>query len=386
MKKYMVTAGRSIRLLGGLLGAALLLNTYGVHAAGTASFTMSPLSGTYKTGDTINIVLSENSGSTEINVVHVELSYDAAKLEYKSTSAASSPFDFSAEQSGGSGKVVLTRGVSAGGKVTGTQTIASVSFLVLASTGNGSISLGSASEINSFADASNVWNGAAISTNYVFQASSTTGGNNGGSSGGSKPASGETTNKPSGSSGAPKQTTVTPTTTVPDAQPVAVAAPELNQGDKKYLVSISVENELGKKLSGVTVKLGDKTAVTNKLGEAEFINITAGKYTLTAKGTKKDIVVEEGNTATVQTFSITVKELNAIIKFILRWGWIPLLLAVLTAVFVVLKRRAKMKLYNEHHIAPEMTQYTSNNVRENKSDDTQDPPTIITPSDPANRT
>ena len=73
-----------------------------VFATGTATMSITPASGSYTVGNTISVVVNENSGSVGINTVEADLSYNASQLQYVS-SAMSSSFDTSVQNSGGSG-------------------------------------------------------------------------------------------------------------------------------------------------------------------------------------------------------------------------------------------------------------------------------------------
>lgn len=59
---------------------------YCATAAGTAAINLSPLSGSYKTGQTFNVVVSVNPGSEKIDMVRVKLNFPADLLEIKSFS------------------------------------------------------------------------------------------------------------------------------------------------------------------------------------------------------------------------------------------------------------------------------------------------------------
>jgi hypothetical protein len=108
-----------------------------VFAAGTATLSLSPAGGSPKKGSTLSVTVNEDSGSDAVNAVQANLSYSTAQLHYVSFSNAPA-FTVEAEDpSGDTGSLRFARGVLNGNnnQVTGTQSVVTVNFTVLASSG-----------------------------------------------------------------------------------------------------------------------------------------------------------------------------------------------------------------------------------------------------------
>ena len=137
-------------------------------AAGSASFTVSPSSGSYHVGDTVNFSISETSTAGDnVDAVEADLTYNASQLQYQSTSLTG-PFTICAKNSGGGGSVNLACASSS--TVSGTQLIATITFKVLA-TGTATISMASTSDIDNTSGTS-VWDGITPSSSYALSSSS----------------------------------------------------------------------------------------------------------------------------------------------------------------------------------------------------------------------
>lgn len=121
-----------------LLGNLLVVQTGSAFAAGNATLSLSPSSGSYKKGATFAVTIHENSGSTQVNAVEADLTYSTSKLQFVSIDTNSSAFDIGARGIGGSGSVEISRAKS-GGSLTGDQIVAKVNFKALAGSGSTSI-------------------------------------------------------------------------------------------------------------------------------------------------------------------------------------------------------------------------------------------------------
>jgi hypothetical protein len=160
---------KSTKFIGLLAGATLVVaNLFGglAHAAGSASFSLSPSGGTYNINSTFSLMVSETS-TDAVNVVTAKLSYDASKLQYVGVDASGSGFGGDASTSGGAGSITISRYVTpAGSTVTGTQNVASVNFKALVGSGSTSVTFAAGSQIAS--NGSNVWNGSTTGGTYTL--------------------------------------------------------------------------------------------------------------------------------------------------------------------------------------------------------------------------
>lgn len=153
------------------------------RAAGNASFTLSPSSGSYDKNTNFALTVYENSGSEQVNAVDAKLVYDQSKLQFVGVSTSGSPFDFCTEKTGGSGTVSIVC-AKLGGSVSGQQQVGKVTFKARVGSGTTSVSFGGNSHIVRSADSEDIWNGNTSGGTYNLKSSSTGGGSSGGSSSG----------------------------------------------------------------------------------------------------------------------------------------------------------------------------------------------------------
>jgi chitodextrinase len=106
-----------------LVGSYLLSAT---HASGSATLTLSPATSNVSLGSTIIVTITENSGTTAVNAVQANLTYDQTKLQFVSIDTSTSAFALTAQSSGGNGTVSIANASSTA--VTGAQTVAKVTF------------------------------------------------------------------------------------------------------------------------------------------------------------------------------------------------------------------------------------------------------------------
>ncbi len=143
MKHKFGTLVASIVSILGLSGA--LLFSPAVYAAGTATLTLSPASGKYTKGQTISVIVYENSGGDSVNAVQSNLSYNTSQLKYLNFTD-SSAFNIEAESpSGDTGNLHFARGTI--NAVTGTQAVVTARFSVVAGSGSATISFASGSTV-----------------------------------------------------------------------------------------------------------------------------------------------------------------------------------------------------------------------------------------------
>lgn len=127
---------KNIKLTVLLLGLiAPLLTAIPVFAA---SGTMSLTGGSVAKGGTIVVSIRVNSGSQPINAAGATVTYPTSKLAFVSASN-SSAFPISAQNSGGGGTVAVQRGAFS--PVSGSQTVAYVTFRALTDTGTAALGL-----------------------------------------------------------------------------------------------------------------------------------------------------------------------------------------------------------------------------------------------------
>jgi hypothetical protein len=108
-----------------------------------ASATVSLVSsGSAIKGNYVTVTIRENSGAEPVNGAGATLSYPADKLTFVSI-ASSSAFGIAAASSGGGGSVKVDRGALS--PVTGTQTVATVTFRALTDSGSATVNVTSAS-------------------------------------------------------------------------------------------------------------------------------------------------------------------------------------------------------------------------------------------------
>jgi len=96
------------------------------HASGTGTLTLSPATSSVSLGANLTVTIVENSGTTSVNSVEADLTYDQTKLQFVSIDTSTSPFNISALASGGSGTVSVASATAT--PVTGQQTVAVVTF------------------------------------------------------------------------------------------------------------------------------------------------------------------------------------------------------------------------------------------------------------------
>ncbi len=220
-----------------------------VHAAGDASFSVSPTGGSYDVGSKLVVTVSETSSATDnTNSIQANLSYNTSLLTYKSI-MLTGPFKLCGQESGGGGSVTID--CASTSAQTGTQSIAQITFTVI-STGSAAVSMVSGSDIDS-TSSSSVWDQVLPNVSYTLTTPKT-----------SKGTASDTTAKSSAA----------------EAQ------------SSKTALSVLIENSSGQPLDKAKVSVDDRYfADTNARGKADFSGIKSGTHT---------IMVTDGGKKTVQ--------------------------------------------------------------------------------------
>ena len=299
-----------------LVSLVALLNR-SAYASGDASFTLSPSSGSYQTGSTITVSVSETSTSGDnVNAVQANISYPTSLLQYDSISLTG-PFTLCGQQSASGGIVGI--GCASTSTVSGAQNVASVTFTVEAA-GTATLTMSSGSDIDNTSGTS-VWNGTLPSASYTLSTPSTGSGGNsgGGTSGSSGSSSGSSGSSKSGSSGSTTKATSTPASsstptttttgggstnggsTTPTKSTLTTTGSDTTTPQPTTAsgsVTVSVTNADGAPVANAKVVLdGRFTEYTNTQGKAGFSAIATGGHTLQ--------VTAPGKTTTQETITLS---------------------------------------------------------------------------------
>ncbi len=358
-----------------------------VAAAGSASFSLSPASGSHDINTTFSVSIYENSGSETVNTVDAHLSYDQAKLEYISLSTGGSPFGTCTETSGGGGSVRITC-AKLGGTVTGNQFVGSVSFKALVGLGSTSVNFASDSHIVRSPDSVDIWNGNTTGGTYSFTTPAAPPSGGSGSTAGS--GGGSAASKPKNTT-----TTAPASTTTQQANPAAPVPTSTNTASKPtYFVAIRVVNQKDQTVTGASVKLGDQTVKSDSSGIANFPNVQSGTYDIQATSnqgsTKLKITVDpKTGPNTVLQFEARLKPKTNLLPYIL----LPALaLLVAVGLWLVRKRTGRFPWAsaNANKHFPEaslgiVTDVTKSNTKPptiNSIEHELDSPYVIHPKEP----
>jgi hypothetical protein len=122
-----------------------------------AELYVTPGSGSYSIGNTVTVVLRENSFTTAVNSLQVNLTYPAGILQFVSSDVTGTPFDTPAFQNtNASGTVSITL-LSLGGTITGDQLVSTLTFTVIAA-GSATIAFAAGSGIARASDSTAILN------------------------------------------------------------------------------------------------------------------------------------------------------------------------------------------------------------------------------------
>ncbi|HEV7454536.1 MAG TPA: hypothetical protein VGO07_04730 [Candidatus Saccharimonadales bacterium] len=134
----------------GLLAGFAVLATMGASAsaAGSATMLVNPASGSYTTGSTFTVTISEDSGANDVDSARAQLSYNAGTLEIVGYSTAGNPFTTcTSPASYGGGSINTGDCTLLGGKKQGNQPLGAATFKVLANSGSSSLTFSSSSQV-----------------------------------------------------------------------------------------------------------------------------------------------------------------------------------------------------------------------------------------------
>jgi Cohesin domain len=327
----------------------MVLTTHTVAAAGNASFALSPASGSYKVGDNVTVKITENSGTEAVNAVEADLVYDKAVLQFVSIDAGASAFAIAAPTTAGGGVVNIPRGSMTA--LTGTQTVASVTFKVIG-TGTTAIRFAGTSGIIKESGTVDIWNRSTAGATFTAASVTTptpTPTTPTPTPTQTSPTKTPTTSTPSGTTSSPSTSTpaiAPPATTAPGAPATAVVseAPadavvtQPSQLIDERLVAIKVLDEDNKPVVGATVVIDGKEVKTDSQGIASFVGIADGKRTVkishSGKTIEENIDVKDGENGSsengVQAFNVKLASDDGQFSVVS-----PLIYAGLAAVIVI---------------------------------------------------
>jgi hypothetical protein len=141
-------------------------------AADTAGASLSIVSSPQSSSENFAINIYENSPTSSVNVVSVDLNYDSTQLEFLNVDNSSSSFGGALKSKGGNGTINLIRYVNPpGNTLTGNALISTVVFKTLPGATKGAIGINSSSLILS--SGKNIWDGNNNSLTYDFSPTQT---------------------------------------------------------------------------------------------------------------------------------------------------------------------------------------------------------------------
>jgi hypothetical protein len=153
-----------------VVGTAMIILTNA--ATGTASFSLTPASGSYDISTTFTVGVFVNGGTDLVNSVGPQITYDATKLDFISQDLTGGVFTDCFGNSGGLG-VVSFNCSKIGQAFTGTQKIGNVTFRAKIGSGTTSLGFGVNSQIYK-GDAEPIWNGVTTGGTYNLTTPDTT--------------------------------------------------------------------------------------------------------------------------------------------------------------------------------------------------------------------
>jgi hypothetical protein len=324
---------------GGVLMASTSNQPVGAQAAN--SLYLSSANGSYPVGSTFTVSIRENSSSS-VNAVEADLSYSTSALEYVSIDGSGSAFGIDASSTGGNGSVGVSRGST--NPVSGDQLVAKVTFKVLAIT-TASVQMQSSSVALSSTTNTNVVNSRSGGT-YTLTTPV-----------GSAP---PTAPSPSPSPASPSPTpspsrTVTPPTAVArpttSASTVTIASQGNNQatplpGDSVVELSTPATLEAtpnaNKNVQKVEYYVDGKLIATittppysYSVDTTKYLN---GKHTVTTKTHYKDGSIDSSDASLVVKNPFGLKQIWLLVR---HYSWILIIVAVVIAGLIWMKRRGK---------------------------------------------
>ncbi|MCX6727616.1 MAG: hypothetical protein NTX11_02270 [Candidatus Saccharibacteria bacterium] len=300
-------------------------------AAGSASLSLTPASGSYPISTNFTVGVFENSGTDTAVGVDAKITYDATKLDFVSVDTTGGVFtDCPSAPVGGGGNVTITC-VKFGFSFTGSQKIGNVTFKTKAGTGTTSLGFGSSSAIVKNDGSTNLWNGSTAGGTYTLTTPTPPPSGGGGGTTTPPPSGGGggTTKPPAGGSTSPN--TTAPANTAPNTNPGTTkpnnssSTNTVTTSPANELVPVAPPNATGKSVSvfvsdansravaGAKVSLGSKTYLTDANGIASFGDVKPGTYTVkivaaTGSASKSFTVTPVSQDGTAQKVEVVVKK------------------------------------------------------------------------------
>jgi hypothetical protein len=279
----------------------LLLSSSVAMAAGSATLSLNPNSGSYNKDDSFTVSIYEDSGAETVNAVQANLTYDAAKLQLTAIDSSSSAFDIKAAESGGGGTINIARAKIGG--LSGNQIVSKLTFTALVGSGSTAVNFANSSAIVRASDNTDIWNHDPTGGTYTLTTPTSS----------TPPTTAPPTTTKSGTTTKPKASNITnsPSTAQQQANPSEPVPANVvtTTTNSTFFVAIKVIDSKGKPVQNATVKLGSDSSKTDINGLASFSNVSAGSYKVTVDATKvkgkSTIVVDASRPATeVQEFQI----------------------------------------------------------------------------------
>lgn len=372
IKKYMSKTALK-NMLTGLLVVGLAVAVHSTSAAGNATLTLEPASGSKAINTNFAISIYANGGSEPMSSVKANLTYDPVKLQFLSVDTTGGAFTTCIGPGGSDGAIAIPC-TKLGGSVTGKQLVAKITFKVLYGSDSTAVNFANSSEIKSANDGSNIWNQDASAAVYNLTTptapppdtttpSTGSGGSSssGSSSGTTKPTTGSGSSSSGSSSGTKKTTTGSGSSSSGSSSsgnsstPAANETPVTPTGSEvvpvavtNQTVAIYVTDTKGQAVEGAKVTIDEQTVTTDAQGAANF-SLATGKYEVKVTSKAGSVTQEltvDGNTPT-QKLDLTVKpQLN-----LLMYLGIVLIVALLFALFALTKRTLAKKRENTRRFA-----------------------------------
>jgi hypothetical protein len=234
------------------LAASILISIS--QAAGNASFSISPSSGSFNKNTNFTVTISENSGSEPVNTVDAKLAYDQTKLQLLSVSSDGSPFPGCVEATGGNGHISIVC-AKLGSSVSGVQIVGKATFKAIAGSGTTALSFEPESHIYSSTDSSDIWNGDASGPTYSLKTPANT-------TGSSKPAVSNSSSNSSGGSGSSQTTSTSGSTRVPTGSNASNSA---DGPAKQSKTTVTTSNQPVSNLTPIPTTFAQETAESSKI-------------------------------------------------------------------------------------------------------------------------
>lgn len=370
IKKYMSKTALK-NMLTGLLVVGLAIAVHSTSAAGNATLTLEPASGSKAINTNFAISIYANGGSEPMSSVKANLTYDPVKLQFLSVDTTGGAFTTCIGPGGSDGAIAIPC-TKLGGSVTGKQLVAKISFKTLSGSGSTAVNFSGTSEVKSANDGSNIWNQDASAAVYNLTTPTTpppdtttpSTGNGGSSSSGSSSGTTKATtgsgSSSSGSSGTKKTTTSggsssSGSSSGSSSAPAANNTPVTPSGSEvtpaavtNQTVAIYVTDAKGQAVEGAKVTIDEQTVTTDAQGAANF-SLATGKYEVKVSSKAGSVTQEltvDGSTPTQKLDLIVKPKLN-----LLMYIGIVLIVVLLFVLFSLTKRTLAKKRENTRRFA-----------------------------------